>query len=150
MFLENLPCIDLDMSCKHFLHQSHHENMERIFDQESRGASNFLLRYIVIDILFHHNLEHSKKWNIISNYKKNVGNLKIPFLEYQSYPHIVYEVYIFSSLVVLLAQVFVHRHLNHFDLCLDAVPLDVAVTDCLNAEVGPSEDMVVAVGGLNE
>ena len=44
--------------------------MERIFDQESRGASNFLLRYIVIDILFHHNLEHSKKWNIISNYKK--------------------------------------------------------------------------------
>ena len=34
--------------------------MERIFDQENREASNYLLRYIVIGILFLHNLERSK------------------------------------------------------------------------------------------
>ena len=34
--------------------------MERISDQENQEAWGYLLRCIVIDILFHHNLEHSE------------------------------------------------------------------------------------------
>lgn len=50
----------------------------------------------------------------------------------------------------MLDQAFDHRHLNHFDSCLDAVPLDVAVNDCPDVEVGCYEDMVVAFDGLNQ
>ena len=81
-------------------------------------------------------------------YLDTFKNYKIPFLEYQWSPHIVYEVYIFSSLV-FFAQTFDHHHLNRSDSCFDAVPLDVAVTDCQDVEVD-YEDMVVAFYCLNK